>query len=124
MQRLKDQRVKWRIQVPEIRRVTVDALIDLRRAEVDDLCRQLRVCSLDVFGSAAQGRFDPSSSDVDLVVEFEPMPPAEYAEAYFSLKEGLESLFGRPVDLLSASSIRNPYFRESVDASKVRIYAA
>ena len=102
----------------------MDALIDLRRAEMDDLCRQLRVRSLDVFGSAAQGRFDPSSSDVDLVVEFEPMPPAEYAEAYFSLKEGLESLFGRPVDLLSASSIRNPYFRESVDASKVRIYAA
>ena len=99
----------------------MDPLITSRRAEVDDLCRRLRVRCLDIFGSAVGGRFDPTSSDVDVVVEFEPMPPAEYAEAYFSLKEGLEYLFGRSVDLLSASSIKNPYFRQSVEASRVRI---
>jgi hypothetical protein len=57
-------------------------------------------------------------------VEFETMTPAQYAEAYFSLKEGLERPFERPVDLLSSSSTKNPYFRQSVEASRVRLYAA
>jgi predicted nucleotidyltransferase len=102
----------------------MNALVDSRRPEVDALCRTLRVRSLDIFGSAATGRFDPYTSDIDAIVEFETMTPAQYVEAYFSLKEGLERLFERPVDLLSSSSIKNPYFRQSVEASRVRIYAA
>ena len=99
-------------------------LVDSRSAEVAELCRRLRVRGLDAFGSAVRGGFDPKSSDLDFLVEFEPMSPAEYAEAYFSLKEGLESVFGRPVDLISSSSVVNPYFRESVEASRRRMYAA
>ena len=99
-------------------------LVDSRHAEVTALCRRLPVKRLDAFGSVVKGGFDPKSSDLDFLVELELMPPAEYAEAYFSLKEGLESVFGRPVDLISASSIVNPYFREGVEASRQRVYAA
>ena len=51
------------------------------------------------------------------------MPPAAYAEAYFTLKEGLESLFGRPVDLVTNSGLANPFFRERIVAERRTVYA-
>src|SRR5688500_14351741 len=98
--------------------------VDSRRAEVSASCRRLRVKRLVVFGSAARGLFNHASSDVDFLVEFEPLPPPEYADAYFSLKEQLESLFGRPVDLLTAGSLRNPHLRASIESSRQQVYAA
>ena len=99
-------------------------LIDGKRGEVADLCKRFRVRRLDLFGSAARGDFDPASSDLDFLVEFEPISPAAYADAYFSLKESLEALFNRQVDLITASSVVNPYFRAGLSASRESIYAA
>jgi len=93
-------------------------------AEIAALCRRLHVARLDVFGSAVREDFDSDSSDLDFVVEFEQLPPSDYADAYFSLKEGLEAMFGRPVDLVTPSSMANPYFRDSVTASRKNLYAA
>jgi uncharacterized protein len=102
----------------------MQALIENTSADLAALCRRLHVRRLDVFGSAAREDFDPASSDLDFIVEFEPIAPVEYADAYFSLKAGLETLFGRSVDLVTAASIANPYFRASVAASRQRVYAA
>jgi predicted nucleotidyltransferase len=99
-------------------------LVDSRRAAISELCRRFNVKHLDSFGSVVEGNFDPSSSDLDFVVEFELMPPAQHAEAYFSLKEGLEALFGRAVDLVIAGAVHNPFFRERIQATRQRIYAA
>ncbi|HXZ89231.1 MAG TPA: nucleotidyltransferase domain-containing protein [Candidatus Binataceae bacterium] len=99
--------------------------IALRREELQELCRRFHVRRLDVFGSAARGEgFDPARSDLDFLVEFEPLQPGAYVDAYFGLKEGLEELFGRPADLVSAASIRNRYFRQSVERTKAPLYAA
>jgi hypothetical protein len=57
-------------------------------------------------------------------VEFEALPAAAYATAFLGFKEALEQLFGRPVDLVVASAIRNPYFRQSVEQGKALLYAA
>jgi predicted nucleotidyltransferase len=35
----------------------------------------------------------------------------------------LQALFQRPVDLVVASAIQNPYFRQAVDANKTLVYA-
>lgn len=99
-------------------------LIEAKRAQIAELCRRFRVRRLDVFGSAARGSFDAASSDFDFLVEFEVLPPATYADSYFSLKEELETLLGRGVDLITSSSVANPYFRKSVDASRHSLYAA
>ncbi len=98
--------------------------IALRREEVRALCRRFGVRRLDLFGSAARDDFDPERSDLDFLYELEAKPPGGYADAFFGLKESLESLFGRPVDLVAAAAIRNPYFRESVEQSRVPLYAA
>lgn len=93
-------------------------------AALVDLCRRHGVQRLELFGSAATGRDDPAHSDLDFLVEFEPIPDGRYADAYFDVLEGLEVMFRRPVDLVVASAIRNRYFRESVDRTKTLLYAA
>ena len=98
--------------------------IDVHRAELAELCRRHHVLRLSVFGSATRDDFDPQRSDFDFLVEFEPLAPGQYADAYFGLLESLERLLERPVDLVVASAIKNPYFRESVDQTKVLLYAA
>ena len=77
-----------------------------------------------MFGSAASPQFDPERSDFDFLVEFDELPPGSYATAFFGLLEDLEQLLERPVDLVVPSAIRNPYFRESVEASRALLYAA
>jgi len=102
----------------------LNEVISARLETIRELCREHRVRRLDLFGSGAGRRFNPATSDLDFVIEFQPMPPAEHADHYFSLLEGIEALLGRPVDLIEAGAIRNPYFRRSVDETRVTIYAA
>ena len=99
-------------------------LIETSRAQLAHLCREHHVRRLEVFGSAARADFDSISSDLDFLVEFEQIAPVEYAQAYFSLKEALEALFERPVDLITPASLSNPYFRASLAASSESVYAA
>ncbi len=98
--------------------------IDRRRAELEALCRRFGVRRLELFGSAAAGGSPGEKSDLDFLVEFEPPTGAGYADRYFGLLEALEGLFGRPVDLVVASAVKNPYFRESIDKTRVLLYAA
>jgi uncharacterized protein len=91
---------------------------------IEALCRQYHVRRLELFGSAATGRFRPDESDFDFLVQFEPVPPGTYANRYFGLLEALQDLLGRPVDLIAAETIENPYLRESIEESKVLVYAA
>ena len=46
----------------------------------------------------------------------------EYADNYFDLKEELEAIFNRPVDLLEEKAIQNPFFKKQIDFEKVLIY--
>lgn len=98
--------------------------IEQKREELAAFCRRHRVARLAVFGSALRDDFDPQQSDLDFLVEFQPLPPGNYADAYFGLKEGLETLFQRPVDLVVESAIKNPYFLKSVQQNKHGLYAA
>lgn len=94
------------------------------QADVVALCRRFGVIRLDLFGSAASGDFDPARSDVDFLVEMEPPPGMSRFDAYFGLKEGLERLLGRPVDLVAPSALKNPYFAEAVERTREPLYAA
>ena len=87
------------------------------------LCRRHHVRRLDLFGSAVTDRFDPAHSDLDILVAFDDLPPGSYADAYFGLKEGLESLYGREVDLVTDAGLQNPYFRRAVEAQRQTLFA-
>ena len=92
------------------------------KLEVADLCRRHRVRRLFLYGSAAHPDSNIAPNDLDFLVEFEPMPPAEHAECYFSLQESLESLFRLPVELVEPSPIRNPYLRAAIEATRIPLY--
>ena len=97
-------------------------VISGRAADLEQICRRYRVRRLDLFGSAATGHGWTEASDLDFVVEFEPLPPGVYANTYFGLLEALQQLFDRPVDLVVESAIKNPYFLEAVEATRMSVY--
>jgi len=98
--------------------------IEEQRTAIENLCRRFRVHRLELFGSAAAGVFNPQSSDLDFLVEFDALQANEYADAYFGLLEALTNLFRRHVDLVVAQSVKNPYLRESIQRSRRLLYAA
>ncbi len=99
-------------------------IIENHSAELADLCRRFHVRRLDLFGSATGDNFDPRHSDVDLLVEFMPGGTLKALDQYFGLKEALEALLDRPVDLIEASGVKNPYIWKSIEASRETLYAA
>ncbi len=102
----------------------MNLLVEQHRTQLEALCRRYGVRRLEVFGSAATGLAQSVESDLDFLVEFGALPPGGYADAYFGLLESLEALYGRPVDLVVASTIRNPFFLQSVERTRTLLYAA
>ena len=99
-------------------------LIEQHRAELEELCRQYRVKTLEIFGSAANGTWDPKGSDLDFLVDFLPMEPGWHSKAYFGLWFALKKLFQREVDLVETAAVENPYFFSSVNQTREVLYAA
>jgi uncharacterized protein len=86
------------------------------------LCQQHNVKYLYAFGSLTTDKFDLMISDIDLLVEIDAPAPLDRGEKLLSLWDTFELFFHRKVDLLTDSSIRNPYLRKSIDATKILIY--
>ncbi|MBI5851413.1 MAG: nucleotidyltransferase domain-containing protein [Planctomycetes bacterium] len=98
-------------------------LVSVKLPAIRALCRQFGVQRLTLFGSGATERFDPSSSDLDFLVDFD-RNPVGLADRYFGLVEALEALFERPVDLVETRAITNEYFRAGVARASELLYAA
>ena len=80
-------------------------LIENNIQKIIDLCKKHKVHKLFVFGSVLTSRFNDNSDD-----------------NFFDFKYALENLFGRKVDLLEEQTIKNPYLKKNVDATKTLIY--
>jgi predicted nucleotidyltransferase len=100
-------------------------LIDQRRGEIAELCRRYGVRRLDVFGSAARSvDFDPAISDADFLVEFEPGISLPALDQFFGLSDALERVLGRPVDMVEAGAIKNPFVLADINRAREIVYAA
>ena len=97
--------------------------LELDEETIIALCRRFGVRRLSVFGSAATEAFDSEQSDADFLVEFDQATENRF-DAYFGLKEELERLVGRPVDLVMPKSLDNPHFAASIERSRRDLYAA
>ena len=97
--------------------------IKSHRRELSELCKKLKIRRLEVFGSAATGEFEPDKSDIDFIVEFEdPKAKPGLLSRYLILCEELRKLLGTEVEIITPQSIRNPYFRRSVDRTRELVY--
>ncbi len=95
-----------------------------QRVALEALCRRFQVRRLELFGSRSGERFDPTSSDLDSLVEFEEPPAGGYANAYFGLAESRKELSRRDVDLVVLSAVKKPYFLERIERSRTLLCAA
>lgn len=99
-------------------------LLEKRLADVAAVCAKHRVARLDVFGSVSRGDFEPGSSDLDLLVDFQPMTPTELVDAYFGLLDDLRALFGVPIDLVLRDAVKNRYVVAAIERERHLLYAA
>lgn len=108
--------------------VGINTMFDLtpqHQHELQLLCERYRVRRLELFGSAASDQFDPKASDLDFLVEFDAESPVGPFHQFFDFLLALEELFGRSIDLVEPSAIRNEYFRQAVVRGPRRLlYAA
>jgi hypothetical protein len=95
-----------------------------RITEIERICRRFGVRRLELFGSAATAAGAGRARDLDFLVDLGDAPPAAYADAYFGLLEALQSLFHLPVDLVTAPSVTNRYFRKGIARTRRLLYAA
>lgn len=102
----------------------IAALVRDKESAIRDLCRKHRVRTLDLFGSGAEEGAFTEASDLDFLVDFEPMTPEEHVDCYFGLVEDLEILMNRRVDLVEAKAVRNPYLKASIESTRRGLYAA
>jgi len=91
------------------------------KSDIELLCRQYHVKQLYLFGSVLTKKFRPDS-DLDFLVTFQGVEPLEYADNFFDFRDALAQLFQRKVDLVESQTLKNPYFKSAVDATKVIVY--
>jgi predicted nucleotidyltransferase len=103
----------------------MNAEIEKHLSEIEALCRKYGVAMLELFGSATGPRFDETTSDFDFVATFSNIDPeSDYGGRYLDFCRSLESLLGRPVDVVTPASIKRPSFRMSVDSTRQLVYDA
>jgi hypothetical protein len=95
--------------------------IELYQEKLNALCETHKVKELYLFGSVLTDKFN-NSSDIDMLIQFTQIDLLEYFDNYMDLKEKLEQLFLRPVDLVENQAIRNPIFRKVIEREKQLIY--
>ncbi len=88
---------------------------------IKKLCEEYKVRTFSAFGSVTREDFT-NNSDIDFVVDFEENDPFKYTDLYFQLKEKLENLLKRQIDLIEDRAIKNNFFRQELNKTKVLIY--
>ena len=106
----------------EARTAACAEIVERNLPAIAELCRRFGVRRLDLFGSAATGRFDPERSDLDFLVEFDQPSTGGLSSPYFCLLKALEDLFERKVDLVLERNLINPYRRRRILAEKLPLY--
>ena len=102
-------------------RMTVDH-IDIAQDQLSDFCHRNGIRKLALFGSVLTQRFS-DTSDVDVLVEFEPGQRVGYLRMA-SMERELSGIFGgRKVDLRTPGELSR-YFRDEVLRTAIVQYAA
>lgn len=106
--------------------LTVDQLpIAIDMEHLRQFCRRWHITELSLFGSVLRPDFQ-SASDVDVLARFDPQVHHSLADLV-TMQEEIETLFHRPVDLISKAGLersRNYIRRQAILESARPIYVA
>ncbi len=90
---------------------------------IKKICKKYKVKELYVVGSVVSDNFTPVS-DIDFLIKFDDISIKEYTDNYFELHQIFNQIFNRNIDLITDKSLKNPFFTQSINASKQLIYAS
>ena len=96
--------------------------IAVPRMKIEEFCRRWKIAEFALFGSALREDFRPDS-DVDILVSFENDADWDLFD-WVNMIEELKGIFGREVDLVEKTSLRNPFRRHYILTTQKVIYAA
>jgi predicted nucleotidyltransferase len=97
--------------------------VDFDRDAVARFCRKWGISELSLFGSVVRPQEFREDSDIDVLVTFQ--EPSRWSLFdVVDMKDELEQLFGRKVDIVEKDAIRNPWRRRSILTSYRVVYAA
>lgn len=85
-------------------------------------CRKWKITEFAVFGSVLREDFRPDS-DVDVLVSFERNAGWSLVDIV-EMKDELELVLGREVDLVEKGAVRNPFRRHAIMTNREVLYAA
>jgi hypothetical protein len=96
--------------------------IKIDTIKIADFCRKWKIVELSLFGSILRDEFRPDS-DVDVMISLAADAPWSLFE-WVEMIEELREIFGRDVDLVEKSGLRNPFRRKEILENRQVIYAA
>ena len=93
-----------------------------KKEEINSLFKNHKVVKAYIFGSAATSDYN-IDSDVDFLISFQDgIDPLEKGKLWWSLHDSLRNLIKREIDLVTESSLKNPYFIKELELNKRLIY--
>ena len=92
--------------------------------QIQALCKTHKVKRLWAFGSVLKKDFRPDS-DIDFLYEWDDsaISDEEYLDNLWSLLDSLETLLGHKIDWIYYPNLKNPYFIEEIEETKMLLYA-
>lgn len=90
------------------------------REKIIDFCRRWKIAEFSLFGSVLREDFHPES-DIDVLVSFEPDIPWSLYD-WVDMIDELKEIFGREVDLVEKSGLRNPFRRHEILSTRKVVY--
>lgn len=89
---------------------------------IEQFCQRWNIRELSLFGSVLRDDFTPDS-DVDVLISFDPAADWDYWN-WPAMKDDLQKIFGRPIDLVVKESLRNPFRRHRILSERKIVHAA
>jgi len=100
----------------------VELPVAVDQETIKEFCEKWKIREFYFFGSILRDDFGPES-DIDVLIKI--FPEAEWSLwDIVDMREELQTLFDRKVDLLEAEGIRNPFRRFEIARTRRLIYAA
>ncbi len=97
-------------------------IIENNKASIIELCKKHGVRELFVFGSAVRNDYS-SNSDIDFLVSYyESIDALAAFDSFLEMKNSLQEMLQREVDLIDSASIDNKYLRHFINQEKRIIY--
>lgn len=85
--------------------------------QIKQLCKELGVKNFSVFGSLLTDHFS-SESDIDFVIDFDKDDPIKYTDLYFQLKDKLEQILKRQIDLIEERGLKTHFLERKLTSQK------